>query len=291
MGRLDGKVAVITGSGRGIGREIAIAMAGEGAKVIANNRGPSESGEDAESTAKKIAEAGGQALSFYGDVSDFDTARRLIRAAVDSFGRVDILVNNAGGYDAHQMPWDMSEEAWDGTIRTHLKGTFNCIRHACALMKEQNWGRIINTVSRAWLGTTEWSNYSAAKAGVVGLTRAVAKDIGRYGVTCNAYAPRAATGRSGPDAVARFKRAYEEGLTSKRMYESFLNLAGPEAMAPIVVYLATEEAAGINGRVFGVMGGEICIFAEPVEEKVINKERGFWTLEELVKMVPGSLLR
>ena len=124
----------------------------------------------------------------------------------------------------------------------------------------------------------------------MGFTRAVARDIGRYGVTCNAYAPRAATGRSGPDEVSRFKKAYEAGLTSKRMYESLLNLAGPEAMAPIVVYLATEEAANISGQVFGVMGGEICIFSDPVEKKVISKEKGFWTVEELVELVPKSLL-
>ncbi len=289
MPRLKDKVAVITGSGRGIGKSIAIAMAKEGAKVVTNNRRPDAQG-DAGTTSKEIISIGGQAAPFFGDVSDFLTARKLIQTAIDNFGRVDILVNNAAGADEHHMPWDMMEEEWDDTIRTHLKGYFNCIRNAAGFMKDQRWGRIINTASRAWLGTVEWCNYGAAKAGVVGLTKAVAKDIGRYGVTCNAYAPRAATGRSGPTEVARFKRAYEAGLTSKRMYESFLNLAGPDGMAPLVVFLATDEAANINGQVFGVMGGEICIFSEPVEKKVIIKGQGLWTVEELVELVPKVLM-
>lgn len=289
MTRLRDKVAVITGSGKGIGRDIAIAMAKEGAKVVTNNRRPDTHG-DAETTSREIINMGGQAVPFFGDISDFETARKLIQTAIDNFGRLDILVNNAGGTDEHYMPWDMTEEAWDSTMRTHLKGYFNCIRNACGLMRDQRWGRIINTTSRAWLGTVKWCNYGAAKAGIVGLTRAVAKDIGRYGVTCNAYAPRAATGRSGPVEVARFKRSYEAGLTSKRMYESFLNLAGPDAMAPLVVYLATDGAANINGQVFGVMGGEICIFSEPVEKKVIIKEEGLWTVEELIDLVPKELL-
>ncbi|MBI2869016.1 MAG: SDR family NAD(P)-dependent oxidoreductase [Chloroflexi bacterium] len=291
MPRLQDKVAIVTGSGIGIGREVALALAREGARVVTNNRKPGSEGGDAQTTADAIIKMGGRAAPFFGDVSDFETARRFVETAVKTFGRVDILVNNAGGYDEHAMPWEMTEKGFDDTIRVHVKSAFNCIRHACGLMKDQRWGRIINTTSRAWLGAIEWSNYSAAKGALVSYTRAVARDIGRYGVTCNAYAPRAATGRSGPVEVARFKRAYEAGLASKRMYESILNLAGPEAMAPIVVYLATEEAGNINGQVFGIMGTEVCLFTEPVEKETIIRKEGVWTLDELVEMVPKVLLK
>ncbi|MFC1917571.1 SDR family NAD(P)-dependent oxidoreductase [Chloroflexota bacterium] len=289
--RLKDKVAIVTGSGIGIGRELALAMAKEGAKVVTNNRKPGNPEGDAKTTAQQIISIGGEAIPFFGDISDFETSRKLINTALDTYGSVDILMNNAAGYDERSTPWELSEEGWDNTIRVHLKGTFNCIRHALGFMKNQRWGRIINTTSRLWLGTTDWCNTSTADAGIVGLTRAVAKDVGRYGVTCNAYAPRARTGRSGPASVERFKRDYELGLVDKRMFESIINRAEPEAMPPIVVYLATEDAANINGQVFGVMGGEICIFSNPVEDEVIKKEEGFWTLEELIKLVPTLLLK
>ncbi len=290
MLRLNDKVAVVTGSGIGIGREIALAMAKEGARVVTNNRKPGNPQGDARTTAKQIADIGGEAIPFFGDVSDFETAEALVNPAVDKFGRIDILVNNAAGYDERKPLWEISEEGWDDTIRVHLKGTFNCIRHASGFMKHQRWGRIINTTSRAWLGVPDWCNYSAAKAGIVGLTAAVAKAVGRYGVTCNAYAPRARTGRVGAASVEVFKKNYELGLTDKRMLDSVINMADAEAMPPIVVYLATDEAANINGQVFGVMGGEISIFSAPVDDKIIRKEKGFWTLDELVELVPKVLL-
>ena len=291
MGKLDGKAAIITGAGRGIGREIALAMAKEGAKVVTNSREPRNTGGDAETTAQQIIDTGGESIAFFGDISDFGIAKTLVDTAIDKFGSIDILVNNAAGSDERVPVWEMSEEGWDNTIRVHLKGTFNCIRNSLGFMKDQNWGRIINTTSRAWLGVPNWCNYSAAKAGIVGLTRSVAKDAGRYGVTCNAYAPRATTRRSGAASIEIFKKNFALGLTDKRMLDSVINMAGPEVMAPIVVYLATDEAANINGQVFGVMGGEICIFSNPVENKIIKKEEGFWTLDELVELVPAVLLK
>ncbi|MFC2001975.1 SDR family NAD(P)-dependent oxidoreductase [Chloroflexota bacterium] len=286
---LNGKVAIITGSGTGIGRAIAIAMARENAKVVTNNRQPREHG-DAESTANEIIGLGGEAVPYYGDVSDFEIAAKLIQTAIDHFGRLDILVNNAGGEDKRRMPWDMTAEDWERTIRTHLNGTFYCLRHACGTMREQGWGRIINTTSRAWLQTVERASYAAAMAGVVGLTRAVARDMGRYGVTCNAYTPFAKTRRTGQETLSKIKRGFDAGVITKQRYEMYANIPEPETVVPLVVYLSSDEAADINGQVFSVNAGRISIYSEPTEQKVIYKKEGLWEIEELINLVPGVLL-
>jgi len=269
--RLKGRVAIVTGSGQGIGKAVAIALAKEGAKVVTRD-------------------LGGQAVPFFGSVSEFDGAQKLVQAALDSFGRVDILVNNAGA-DAPKMVWNMSEEDWDRCVDSFLKGSFNCIRHVAGLMREQKWGRIINTTSTAWLGTVGHCNYGAAKAGIVGLTRAVAREMGRYGVTCNAYAPTAGTRFTlSEDIVAGFRKRYEAGLMTKERYEELTNPPPPETVAPFVVYLCTDEAADINGQVFDVTGGNIAIYSEPVKIRSINKDAGLWTVEELIEQVPKVLL-
>ena len=288
--RLKDRVAVVTGSGQGIGKAIAVAMAGEGARVVTNNRRPGTSGGDAETAAREIIDMGGQAVPFFGSVSEFDAAQKLIQTAVDSFGRLDILVNNAGA-DAPRMVWNMTEEDWDRCVDSFLKGSFNCIRYACSLMREQGWGRIINTTSTAWLGTVGHCNYGAAKAGLVGLTRAVAREMGRYGVTCNAYAPTAGTRFTlSEDIVAGFKKRFEAGLMTRERYEELTKPPSPETVTPFVVYLCTDEAANINGQVFDVTGGNIAIYSEPVKKKSIDKQEGLWTLEELIEQVPGVLL-
>ena len=288
--RLKGKVAVVTGSGQGIGKAIAIALAREGAKVVTNNRRPGTEGGDAETTAKEIMDMGGQAVPFFGSISEFDIAQKLVQTAVDSFGRLDILVNNAGA-DAPRMVWNMTEEDWDRCVDSFLKGSFNCIRFACGLMREQRRGRIINTTSTAWLGTVGHCNYGAAKAGLVGLTRAVAREMGRYGVTCNAYAPTAATRFTLSDEiVAGFKKRYEAGLMTKERYEELTSPPSPETVTPLIVYLCTDEAADINGQVFDVTGGNIAIYSEPLKKKSIVKPEGLWTVEELIDQVPRILL-
>jgi NAD(P)-dependent dehydrogenase (short-subunit alcohol dehydrogenase family) len=288
--RLKDRVAIVTGSGQGIGRAIAIALAKEGAKVVTNNRRPGTSGGDAEDAAKQITDMGGQAMPFFGSVSDFEVAGRLVQAAVDKFGRLDILVNNAGA-DRPHMVWNMTEEEWDTCVDSFLKGTFNCTRFACGMMRERKWGRIINTTSTAWLGAVGHCNYCAAKAGIVGLTRGVAREVGRYGVTCNAYAPTAATRFTlSDDVVAGFKKRLEAGLITKERYEELTNPPTPETVTPFIVYLCTEEAADINGQVFDVTGGNIAIYSEPVKKKDINKEEGLWTVEELTELIPKVLL-
>jgi NAD(P)-dependent dehydrogenase (short-subunit alcohol dehydrogenase family) len=289
--RLKDRVAIVTGSGQGIGKAIAAAMAKEGARVVTNNRRLGTSGGDAETAAKEINDQGGQAVPFFGSVSDFDVAQKLVQTAVDNFGRVDIVVNNAGA-DAPKMVWNMAEEDWDRCVDSFLKGSFNCIRHAAGHMRQQRWGRIINTTSTAWLGTVGHCNYGAAKAGLVGLTRAVARELGRYGVTCNAYAPTAATRFTlSDDVVAGFRKRYEAGLMTKERFEELTNPPKPETVAPFLIYLCTDEAADINGQVFDVTGGDIAIYSEPVKKKSILKEEGLWTVEELIELVPKVLLK
>jgi len=288
--RLKDRVAIVTGSGQGIGKAIALGLAEEGARVVTNNRRPGTEGGDAETVAKEIKALGGEAVPFFGSVSEFDVAEKIVKTATDSFGRLDILVNNAGA-DAPRMVWNMSEEDWDRCLDSFLKGSFNCTRFACGLMREQKWGRIINTTSTAWLGTVGHCNYGAAKAGLVGLTRAVAREMGRYGVTCNAYAPTAATRFTLSDEiVAGFKKRYEAGLMTRERFEELTNPPRPETVNPFIVYLCTDEAADINGQVFDVTGGNIAIYSEPVKKKSIVKEKGMWTVEELIAQVPGVLL-
>lgn len=287
--RLKDKVAVITGSGQGIGLAIAIAFAREGATVITNNRREGTEGGDAGTAAGQIKAMGGNAIPFYGSVSDFTVAGDLVKAARDNFGRLDILVNNAGADKPH-MIWNMTEEEWDTSVDSFLKGSFNTSRFACAIMREQKWGRIINTTSTAWLGTVGHCNYGAAKAGIVGLTRSVAREMGRYGVTCNAYAPTASTRFSASEDIqAGFKKRYEAGLMTKERYEELTNLPDPMTLTPFLIYLCTEEAGGINGQVFDVTGGNIAMYSEPVKLKSIDKKDGLWTIDELVKLVPTIL--
>jgi 3-oxoacyl-[acyl-carrier protein] reductase len=283
---LKDRVAIITGSGRGIGKAIALAMAKEGARVVTNDCDP----EIAEATAKEITDSGGQAVSLLGDVSNFEVARKLVQTAVDSFGRLDILVNNAGTVAVSPI-WDMTEETWDKLIATNLKGHFNCIRHACVIMKEQGWGRIINTTSIARLGDPEHCNYAASKAGIVGLTKGIALDLASYGITCNVYGPHAAARWIFVEGTnERFDRALKAGIITKEFADKRRSMPPPEAMAPFVIYLCTDEAAGINGQVFEMSGQEIEIYTEEARNHIV-KEDGSWTIEELAELVPKVLLR
>jgi len=157
-------------------------------------------------------------------------------------------------------------------------------------MREQKWGRIINTTSTAWLGTVGHCNYGAAKAGVVGLTRSIAREMGRYGVTCNAYAPTASTRFSASEEIqAGFKKRYEAGLMTKERFEELTNLPSPETVAPLIVYLCSDAAADINGHVFDVTGGNIALYSEPVKKKTISKDKGVWTVDELTQQMPGLM--
>jgi NAD(P)-dependent dehydrogenase (short-subunit alcohol dehydrogenase family) len=292
--RLKDRVAVVTGAGRGIGRAEALALAAEGARVVVSDYGGEKDGTGsssgpAEQVAEEIRRAGGMAVANSDTVATWEGAERIIRCALDSFGRLDILVNNAGIL-RDRMVYNMSEAEWDTVQKVHLYGTFFCTHHACVSFRQQRSGRIINTSSAAGLGVLGMSNYSAAKEGIVGFTRSVARDMGRYGVTCNAIRPRAGTRLTlTPEMLASTERARAMGISGgvfgRELEHERLK---PEEVAPFVVYLATDEAAGINGCVFFVAGGEIALYPEPVPVKTLFKE-GRWTLEELIEAVPRTL--
>lgn len=291
---LNKRVAVITGSGQGIGRAIAIAMAREGARVITNSRSPGTPGGDAATTAREIDDLGGQARAVFCDVSKYEQAQHLVQNAVSHFGRIDILVNNAIVY-VNLPIWEMTEGDWDKCLDTGLKGVFNCTRHASTFMKDQEWGRIVSVTSVSALGSYAFSAYGAAKAGIVGLTRCLATDLGKYGVTCNAFAPSASTRWSARSLAMeeRWRERYEAGSMTREQYLAKINVASPspETVPPLVVYLCSEQAADINGQVFRINGGRIAVFSEPAERNPIEKKDSIWSVEELSSLVPGVVLK
>jgi hypothetical protein len=296
--RLKGRNAVVTGAGGGIGREVALALAEEGANVVVNDLGGAMNGSGASTAAadkvvQEIKGRGGNAIANYGSVADFNAAEEMIKSCIDNFGRIDILVNIAG-IERARMIFNMSEEEWDQVIAVHLKGTFNTSRHACKYMREQRYGRIINTVSVAWAGAVGHVNYSAAKGGIASLTFSIAREMGRYGVTCNAIEPMAATRMTlSEETKAGFKKRLEAGLITKERYEELIDVPGPEYVPPIVVYLASDAAANINGGLFGCGGGRVSLWGHPSEIRAIYKDyktAGKWSLEELERFVSRTLL-
>lgn len=296
-GRLNGKCAVITGGGGGLGRETALAFAAEGARVLVVDPGTSRGGEGsdkapADRVVDEIKAKGGLAAASYNSVTDFKAAEGIINSCVEKFGRIDILVNLAGIL-RERMVWNLTEEDWDLVISTHLKGTFNCCKYAAAIMRKQRYGRIINITSEAWRGVTGQANYSAAKGGIVSFTKSIAKELGGYGVTANAVSPLAATRLSMTEEVKfGLKKQLEMGAITKAFYDAAMNLCGPQYIPPLFVYLASDKAANINGQVFFITRGKVAIYSEPIEEKTIYKTNaeGMWTLDELEKFIPDSLL-
>ncbi|MBN1692566.1 MAG: SDR family NAD(P)-dependent oxidoreductase [Dehalococcoidales bacterium] len=296
---LKGKVAVVTGAGKGLGRAEAIALAAQGASVVVNDLGTATDGSGtsrgpADEVVVAIKKAGGEAVPSYASVAVVDGAESIIKTALDSFGRLDILVNNAG-FNRDRMIYNTTDEEWETVLKTNLSGTFYCTRAACRVMKQQNYGRIISTSSHAGLGNMGQANYSAAKEGIVGLTRTVARDMQRYGVTCNVIRPVAGT-RGFIDMVKdkglkeAWSRMWGAELAEKRL-KQMLELNQPEDVAGLVVYLASEKADNVNGCVFEVWHGHIGIYADPPPiEQVLWKESR-WTVEELVETIPITLTR
>lgn len=293
--RLQGKNAVITGGAGGLGRAICLAFAAAGANVVVNDVGATRDGSGAtagpaDAVADEIKKAGGNAIANYDSVVDWAASEKLIKTCVEKFGRIDILVN-AHGNLRDRMIWNMSEEDWDVVMNVHLKGTFNTCHHACILMREQKSGRIINVTSDAWRGTVGHVNYGAVKGGAVSLTYAIAREMGRYGVTCNSFAPIAATRMTmSEDVKAGMKKRLEAGLITKEFYETFINMPGPEHVPPFLVYLATEEAWNINGQVFHLEKGRVGMYSEPIEVKAIFNKGEVWDVEQLIDIVPKTLL-
>jgi len=296
MGLLDGKVAVITGAGRGLGRSEALLFASEGAKVVINDLGGGSDGAGAASVpadevVAEIKKMGGQAVANYDSVSTWKGGENIIKSAVDAFGKIDILVNNAGIL-RDRMVFNMTEDEWDIIQKVHMYGHFFCTRHACAFFRQQRSGRIINTSSQAGLGNLGQANYSAAKEGIVGFTRTVALDMGKYGVTVNCIRPIAATRLTvTPELQAAMEKKAKEGGGGLGLdIGAELKRMAPEHIAPLVAYLATDAAGGINGKTFFVGGGEVGLYSEPVVVSSIFKD-GVWTVKELADLMPKSLTK
>ena len=296
---LKGKNAIVTGAGRGVFREIALALAAEGARVLVVDPGVSRGGDGsdmapAEEVAKEIKDRGGEATPCFESVAEFDTAEKIIKTCVDTYGQLDILVNGAGIL-RERMIFNMSEEDWDSVLTVHLKGTFNMCRHASILMRAQKYGRIVNCTSDAYRwGSVGQANYAAAKGGIVSFTRAIARELGRYGITCNVIAPLAATRMTlDQGVISGMRKRFEKGLITKEQYEELINMPGPEFVAPMVVYLVTDEAANINGQVFGAGGGRIARYSWPEDITGIYKDYekdGPWDLDDIIRLAPKTLL-
>jgi NAD(P)-dependent dehydrogenase (short-subunit alcohol dehydrogenase family) len=285
MGKLSGRVAVITGAGRGIGASLARIMAAEGCALVVNDLGVAMdgSGEDAhpaQAVVDEIIAAGGVARASFADVSDHDAAAGILETALGEFGRLDVLVNVAGIL-RDRMIFNMSEEEWDAVIRVHLKGTFNTCRHASAYWRKERRGkyRIINFTSGSGLhGAPGQPNYAAAKLGIVGFTYSLANALGHYGVTANAIAPGAATRMTASIPDERRRNLGFAGDDPRR---------SPDNIAPPVVYLASEASDWLTGRVIGASGYRISLYSNPEMIREIASPVP-WSLDDAFEQMERS---
>ncbi len=269
---LEGRIAVITGAGGGIGSAEAVMMAERGASVVVNDIGINDRSnphDAADRVVERIRKAGGTAVASYDSVATVEGAQNIIQTAINRFGKIDILINNAGTFRIHPLE-ETPPEDWDFVMKAHLYGTFYCTRYAAPCMKKQGYGRIVNTASHVGLGQAGQTSYSAAKEGIVGFSRSVAREMATYGITCNIIRP-----------IAELRRAKQS------IPEMAVNR--PEDVAALVAFLASEAAGDINACVFEVWHGHVGIFTDPPPvDKIVWKD-GTWTPEELLKVVPEKL--
>ena len=282
---LTDKVAIVTGSGPGIGRGVAMEMAAEGAKVVVVDPGVNVDGSGADNSVaaqvvEEIKAAGGDAVACMESVVTMEGGEKIIQTAVDTFGRLDVVVTCAGIL-RDRMIFNMTEQEWDDVIAVHLKGTFTVVKNACILFRQQRSGRIITFTSESGLvGNSGQANYGAAKSGIAGFTKVVAKDMGRYGVTANAIAPRASTRMIGdiPDTAAEIReRSGVAGLTEDFDMEAL----DPDAIAPFICYLASDYADNVNGQTFLVYGNTVSLMSQPRPQRSIYEPSGHWDLDVL----------
>ena len=288
MGINDGRIVVIAGAGRGIGREHALEFASQGAKIVVNDLGAEVDGTGSSAgpageVVDEIRGMGAEAVANGDDVSDYEGAGRLIQTAIDTFGGLDVLVNNAGILRDRMMV-NMTIEEWDAVIRVHLRGTFAPMRHASEYWRnrskagETNDARIINTTSPSGIyGNVGQTNYGAAKAGIASMTIIAAMELGRYGVTVNAIAPAALT---------RMTENLGMGAASVAKKPEEFDPLDPGNIAPLVVWLGSPESAAITGRVFNVMGGNISVAEGWVAGPGVDKDDR-WDPAELGGVIPG----
>ena len=297
-GRFADQVAVVSGGGRGIGRAVALLLAEEGASVVVNDLGCEIDGTGAspvfaDQVVKEITDNGGKAVASYEDVSLMAGGEAVIQKAVDTYGQLDILVNSVG-VRRDEMIFNMRPEDFEVVIQNSLKSYFTTTKYACILFRQQRYGRIVNLTSDAGLGEIGMSNYSAATEGIVGMTRTIARDMGRYGVTCNAVSPVAKT-RLFPGGVDSYRTSGiyptpddRAGLGLKEPGIGWADDNSPEDpanVAPLVAYLAGVGSPNANGYVFGVRGGDIYLYTNPEVERAIYHEKVF-SMDELDDLVP-----
>src|SRR3954447_11026490 len=283
-GYVEGKVAIVTGAGRGIGRAIAMLMAKEGASVVVVDLGAAldGSGSDqgpAQETVNDIKQAGGKAIASTLSITEPQNAEAIVKAAIDAFGHVDILVNNAGilrDRIFHRMSWS----DWHDVIQVHLDGSFNMSRAVAGHFREQNSGSFVHMTSTSGLiGNYGQANYMAAKLGIAGLSRAIALDMARFNVRSNAVAPFAWSRMIGSIPA--------DTPEEKARIETFQQMT-PEKIAPLTVYLASDRAEGISGQIFGVRNNEIFLFSQPRPVRTLHRSEG-WTPEAIDQQLKGAL--
>jgi len=277
QGSVAGKVFVITGAGRGIGSEIALLAAREGAKVVVNDLGSTADGQGADTAPArdivgKIIAAGGEAIVNGDSVADAADARHIIQNALDAFGRVDVVVNNAG-IVRDRMFHKMSEDEWDSVLKVHLYGSFNVARAAAPYFKEQNSGAYVHMTSTSGLiGGLGQANYGAAKMGIVGLSKLIALDMKRYNVRSNCISPAAFS-----RLIGTIPADTDKGKARVERVKSMT----ADKIAPLAVYLGSDAASGVNGQIFGVRKNEITLYSQPRPIRSVHRSEG-WTIQTLI---------